>query len=194
MQLCFILNNYLLDLTNAFNGSLDKLIIAQLLGFALLGNYQLGVQFMALLHLVPGIIFQYTLAHDATWNRNESLKKMMILFSVLLAFLSVILAPIIIPSLFPKFTEAVQVIQIISISIIPATIYSTYISKFLGMAKSKIVVIGSGLYLGIQIPAILVLSTIWGVNGAAVSAVIATTIHAIYFVLVDRFAKQSEKR
>src|SRR3990172_10219653 len=38
----FIFNNYLLDLTNAFNGSLDKLIIAPLLGFALLGNYQLG--------------------------------------------------------------------------------------------------------------------------------------------------------
>lgn len=182
----FIFNNYLLDLTNAFNGSLDKLIIAPLLGFGLLGNYQLGVQFMTMLHIIPGIIFQYTLAHDATGNQNKLLKKIIILVSVLLAFLSIILAPIVLPVLFPKFIESIEIIQIMSISIIPATIITTYISKFLGAAKSKIVIIGSGLYLGVQIPAILILGTIWGVNGAAVSIVIATTIHAIYFMLIDR--------
>ena len=185
----FIFNNYLLDLTNAFNGSLDKLIIAPLLVFALLGNYQLGIQFMAMLHLVPGIIFQYTLAHDATGNQNKLLKKIIILFSVLLAVLSIILAPIILPMLFPKFIEAIEIIQIMSISIIPATIITTYISKFLGTAKSKIVIIGSGLYLGVQIPTIFIFGTIWGVNGAAVSIVIASTVHAVYFVLVDRFIK-----
>lgn len=182
----FIFNNYLLDLTNAFNGSLDKLIIAPLLGFGLLGNYQLGVQFMTILHIIPGIIFQYTLAHDATGNQNKLLKKIIIIGSVLLAFLSIILAPIVLPVLFPKFIEAVEIIQIMSISIIPATIITTYISKFLGAAKSKIVIIGSGVYLGIQIPAILILGTVWGVNGAAVSIVIATTIHAIYFMIIDR--------
>ena len=185
----FIFNNYLLDLTNAFNGSLDKLIIAPLLGFGLLGNYQLGIQFIAMLHLVPGIIFQYTLAHDATGNQNKLLKKIIILFSVLLAVLSIILAPIILPMLFPKFIEAIEIIQIMSISIIPATIITTYISKFLGTAKSKIVIIGSGLYLGVQIPTIFIFGTIWGVNGAAVSIVIASTVHAVYFVLVDRFIK-----
>ncbi len=182
----FIFNNYLLDLTNAFNGSLDKLIIAPLLGFGLLGNYQLGVQFMTMLHIIPGIIFQYTLAHDATGNQNKLLKKIIIIVSVLLAFLSIILAPIVLPVLFPKFIEAIEIIQIMSIAIIPATVITTYISKFLGAAKSKIVIIGSGLYLGIQIPTILILGTIWGVNGAAVSIVIATTIHAIYFMIIDR--------
>ena len=110
----------------------------------------------------------------------------LILFSVLLAFLSIILAPIVLPVIFPKFIEAIGVIQIMSIAIIPATVITTYISKFLGMAKSKIVIIGSGLYLAVQIPAILILGTIWGVNGAAVSVVIATIIHAIYFMLIDR--------
>ena len=189
----FIFNNYLLDLTKAFNGSLDKLIIAPMLGFALLGNYQLGVQFIALLHIIPGIVFQYTLSHDATGNPNKSLKKIIILISVLLAFLSIILAPIVLPVIFPKFVEAIEIIQIMSIAIIPATVITTYISKFLGTAQSKIVLIGSGLYLGIQIPAILILGAIWGVNGAAVSIVIATTIHAIYFMLIDRFLAESEK-
>lgn len=185
----FMFNNYLLNLANAFNGSLDKLIIAPLLGFGLLGNYQLGIQFMIILHLVPGIIFQYTLSHDATGNQNKLLKKSVILFSILLTFLSIILAPIVLPALFPKFIEAIEIIQIMSLSVIPATVITTYISKFLGIDKSKIVIIGSGLYLGIQIPTILTLGTIWGVNGAAISIVIATTIHAIYFILIDRFTK-----
>ena len=185
----FIFNSYSLDLINSFSGTVDKLIIASLLGFALLGNYQLGIQFMALLYLVPGIIFQYTLSHDATGNQNKLLKKYIILFSVLLAFLCIILAPIVLPILFPKFIEAVEIIQIMGISIIPATVINNYISKFMGITKNKIVLIGSGLYLGIQIPAILILGTIWGVNGAAVSIVIATTIHAIYFMLIDRFTR-----
>ena len=189
----FIFNNYLLDLINSFNGTLDKLIIALLLGFALLGNYQLGIQFMALLHLVPAIIFQYTLSHDATGNQNKLLKKIVILFSVLLAFLTIILAPVVLPIIFPKFIEAIEIIQIMSVSIIPTTVITTYISKFMGMTKNRIIIIGSGLYLGIQIPAILILGTIWGVNGAAISIVIATTIHAIYFVLVDRFTKYQIK-
>ena len=182
-----------MDLINSFNGTLDKLIIALLLGFALLGNYQLGIQFMALLHLVPAIIFQYTLSHDATGNQNKLLKKIVILFSVLLAFLTIILAPVVLPIIFPKFIEAIEIIQIMSVSIIPTTVITTYISKFMGMTKNRIIIIGSGLYLGIQIPAILILGTIWGVNGAAISIVIATTIHAIYFVLVDRFTKYQIK-
>lgn len=189
----FIFNNYLLDLTNAFNGSLDKLIIAPLLGFALLGNYQLGIQYMALLYIIPGIVFQYTLAHDATGNQNEFLKKIIILFSVGLAILTIILAPYVLPILFPEFTEAIEVIQIMSISIVPATFITTNISKFLGMTKSKIVLIGSGIYLGTQIPLILILGMIWGVNGAAISIVIATIIHAVYFIIINRFYDKSEK-
>ena len=189
----FIFNNYLLDLTKAFNGSLDKLIIAPMLGFALLGNYQLGVQFIALLHIIPGIVFQYTLSHDATGNPNKSIKKIIILFSFFVAFLSIILAPILLPIIFPKFVEAIEIIQIMSIAIIPATVITTYISKFLGTVQSKIVLIGSGLYLGVQIPSILILGTIWGVNGAAVSIVIANTIHAIYFMLIDRYLGESKK-
>jgi len=47
----FILNNYVLDLARTFSGSIDKLIIAPLFGFVLLGNYHLGIQFYFHPHL-----------------------------------------------------------------------------------------------------------------------------------------------
>lgn len=182
----FMVNSYVLDLTNAFNGSLDKILIAPIVGFALLGNYQLGVQFMAVLSIIPGIIYNYTLPHDSSGNPNIFLKKLTIIGSVVLAVLSVVLAPVVLPTLFPTYNESVQIIQIMSVSIIPATIVSMLVSKFLGSGNSKIVLIGSGIYLGSQIPTILLLGMMFGVNGAASSIVIANGVQAIYFILISR--------
>jgi len=182
----FMFNNYLLSISQEFAGSIEKLIIVPLLGFAILGNYQLGIQFLAVLSIIPGIVGQYTLSHDATGNENKILKKMLILFSVLIALLSIILIPIVLPIVYPEYTEAVQIIQIISISIIPTTITSTYISKFLGVDKSKIVLIGSTLFLGVQIPGIIILGEIWGINGIAISIVISSTIQAVYYIFTYR--------
>jgi len=189
----FIINSYIMDISRAFSTTLDKLIVAPLLGFALLGNYQLGVQFLSLLGILPGIIYQYILPHDASGNANIKLKKAAILFSILLAILGIVLAPIFLPLLFPKFTEATQVIQILSISIIAATINLTYISKFLGSEKSRIVLIGSAIYLSIQISLIIILGKIMGVNGAAIAVVIATFSETAYLVSVDRFIRKKVK-
>ena len=80
-----MMNNYVLDLSRAFGGNMDKIIIAPLLGFSLLGNYQLGQQFLSLLSLLPTIVFQYILPHDSSGNANKKLKKLLILFSIGLA-------------------------------------------------------------------------------------------------------------
>ena len=186
----FIMNNYLLDLTNAFNGSLDKIIIAPLLGFALLGNYQLGVQFISILAIIPAMVFQYTLPMDASGNSNKILKKLLIIYSVVITIITILLAPIIVPILSPDFSEAVEIIQIISISVIPSTITITLISKYLGNAQSKIVLIGSGIFLGVQIPSILVLGNQFGVNGAAVAIILGHSVQAIYFLIIDNFSKK----
>lgn len=185
----FIINNYLLDLSNAFNGSLDKIIIAPFLGFGLLGNYALGLQFLALLHIIPGIFYQYILPKDASGDSTTSVKKTMILVSVIISVCTIILSPIIVPKLFPNFTDAIEVIQIMSISIVFYTINSAYVSKYLGLTKNKFVIVGSGIYLTVQIPTLIILGEAWGVNGAAISLVISAIIHAVYFVIIDNVSK-----
>lgn len=106
--------------------------------------------------------------------------------------LSITLSPIFVPMIFPKFTEAIEVIQIMSFSIVPAGITSTYVSKYLGLTKSKIVIIGSGIYLAIQITLIIILTNIYGLNGVAIAGVISSIAHMIYFILADKFQNQSE--
>ena len=182
----FSINSFLLDISNAFNGSLDKIIIAPILGFSLLGNYQLGLQFIGLLYLIPGMLFSYALSHDASGNSTKLVKKMIIGISILFSVLSIILSPILLPILFPQFTEAIVVIQIMSVSIVPSAIASTYISKYLGSENSKIVIVGSGLYLSVQVVSIIILGSIYGLNGAALSVVISALIQMMYFVMIDK--------
>ena len=146
LRIGFIINSYVLDLTRTFSSYTDKLIVAPLLGFAILGNYQLGIQVLSIIGILPGSVYQYILPRDASGESNKKLKKIIIIISVLLAILGIILAPIVLPILFPEFTESVEVVQIISISIIPSTINLIYISKFLGKELSKIVLIGSGIF------------------------------------------------
>jgi len=190
----FIMNSYVLDLSRTLSGYMDKLIIAPLFGFALLGNYQLGIQFLAVLSILPGIVYQYILTHDASGESNRNLKKLTIIVSVILAVLGIVLSPIVLPVLFPKFTDAIQVIQIVSISIIPTTINLIYISKFLGNELSKIVLIGSGIFLIVQISLILALGEILGVNGIAIALVIGASAETVYLVIANKkIFKQSFK-
>jgi len=188
----FAINSFLLDVSNAFNGSLDKIIIAPLLGFSLLGNYQLGLQFISLAYLIPGMLFTYILTHDSSGNSTKFVKRILIVISIVITIITITLSPIFVPILFPKFLESIVVIQIMSIGIIPSAIVSTYISKYLGSTNSKIVIIGSSIFLGIQIPSIIILGSMYGLNGVAVSGVISAFIHMTYFVIIDRFQDEAE--
>ncbi len=186
-RLGFIMNSYALDLTRTFSGYTDKLIVAPLLGFAILGNYQLGIQVLSILGILPGIVYQYILPRDSSGESNKKLKKLTIAVAIILAGLGFILAPIILPVLFPKFIESIEVVQIVSISIIPSTINLIYISKFLGNELSKIVLIGSGIFLGVQMISIFALGELLGVNGVALALVLGASSEAIFLMSVSRF-------
>ena len=182
----FIINSYALDLSRTFGSYTDKLIVAPLLGFAILGNYQLGIQVLSVIGILPGTVYQYILPRDASGESNKKLKKIIIGISIILAILGVLLAPIIIPILFPKFTDAVEVVQIVSISIIPSTINLIYISKFLSKELSKVVLIGSGIFLAVQLASIFTLGKLLGVNGVSLALVLGTLSEAVFLVGVNK--------
>jgi|APSaa5957512535_1039671.scaffolds.fasta_scaffold02595_2 O-antigen/teichoic acid export membrane protein len=182
----FITNSYLQTLSGVLSGSLDKLIIGPLFGFALLGNYSLGLQFLSLLNLIPIAVAKYLMPNDATGNENIKLKKILVLFATGVAVLGFTIGPYVITSIFPKFVEAEEILQIVSISVIPSTIAMVYQTKFLGREKSRLVLISSVLWTGVQIVGIVVLGNIYGVNGIALSLLLAATASAIYCIFADK--------
>jgi O-antigen/teichoic acid export membrane protein len=185
----FILNSYLLDFSRMFSGSIDKILIAPLFGFAILGNYALGMQFYMMFLIIPSIIFQYIVPHDATGNPNILLKKITVFVSVIIAILGLIFSPIIIKIMFPAFVDAVSIVQIIALAAIPGTINYMYISKFLGNLKNKVIVFSSIIFLISISLGMIILGKFYDVQGIAAAFVLASTMESIFLVTMDKFYK-----
>jgi O-antigen/teichoic acid export membrane protein len=190
-RLGFMINNYAKDLIRVLSSETDKLVIAPIFGLAILGNYYLGIQFLSLLSLIPSIVFQYVLAQDASGVSTTKLKKITIITSIIIAILGITIAPTILPMIYPKFENSGEIVQIMSVAIVPRTISLMLVSKFLGFEKSKFVLIGSGIYLVVQIPLIFLLGEIMSVNGIALALVIGEICLTVFLVIVNRFFNYS---
>jgi O-antigen/teichoic acid export membrane protein len=186
-RLGFMANNYFLQLSESLSGNLDKIIIGPLFGFIILGNYHLALQLLAILGILPSIVYQYILPREASGLSNSLLKKLTVLASIVLAVIGVGLGPIVLPILFPEFIESTDIVKIVSLAVIPMTIITMYIAKFLAQEKSKIVFVGSGIYLITMVLGIIVLGKYFGVNGIAAALVISNIVEAIYLVIIDKF-------
>jgi len=187
----FIINNYVLDLTSGLGGTLDKLIIAPILGLALLGNYSLALQMFAMMTVFSAVVFKYLLPLDASGKSNKKIRQITLVISIIIAIFGVTILPNVIDWLFPKFIDAKDAIQIMSIGVVPGTIAILYSSKFLGMEKSKIVMIPKLVSLVVEIGGFLYFGPIYGIIGLAWVIVTTVTWEAIFALIMNRTLKAS---
>lgn len=182
----FFINSFILNIFLAFRGSIDKIIIAQIAGFVLLGNYQLGFQFLGVMNMLPIIVFKYILPQDAGLIPNKKLKGITILISIGITVMGIVLSPIIIPHLFPKYIEVIEVVQIFSLSVIPFTISLILMSEFLGNEKIRIVLFASGIFIGVIVVSQILLGEIFGINGIAFSMVLADSSEVVFYFIIKQ--------
>lgn len=188
-RLGFTTNNYMMSLASGLNGKLDKLIIAPLLGFTILGNYALALQFYIIMMIFSTVVFKFILPQDASGNSNKRLKIITILVAFGIAVLGTTLLPFLIPHVFSKFTDVVDAIKIMSLAVIPATLVLIFQSKFLGYEKSKYVLLGSISSLVVMIIGIIILGTLFGIIGLATTFVIASVTEAIFLLSTNHLIK-----
>ena len=189
----FLINNYGINISSAVGGQMDKLIIAPILGFELLGNYSLAMQFFVILLLLPTTVFKYLLTQDSSGKNTKNLKKNTIFASVGLATFGIVILPMIIPILFPNYIDTVIAIQIISVAIIPSTIGIFYDSKLLSIEKSKFLVIGKGIGLFTMISGFVILGPIYGIIGLAVTLVVSSCLQTLVVIIASKTIRYEEK-
>jgi len=187
----FIVNNYALSVVGGFRGNIDKVIIAPLFGFIVLGNLALALQFYTILMVIPQIVFKFTLSHDANGVPTTKVKLWTFLFAIIICITTIILSPLLIPLFFEKFVDVVISIQILSVSIIPATGTLFYQSKFLGQEKSKNPLIGLSIQVAITITGIITLGQMYGMIGVTISYVLASSGNLVYLTFANRLSKIS---
>ena len=182
----FITNNYMVFLLAGFNGQIDKIIIAPLLGFALLGNYSLALQAITIMMTFSAIFYKYILPQDSTGKNTKNLKIFAIIVSVSISLVGIFLGPTLIEVFFPKYLEAKDAIQIMSLVIAPSTIALIFESQFLGSEKSRVVLIGAIISLVILTGGMIILGLNFGIIGLAWSLIIATIAKMVFLLIMYR--------
>lgn len=181
----FMTNNFLLDLSYILDRQTDKLIIGPLFGFVILGNYYLSLQILSMLAIIPESVKKFTLTEDSSGSNTTKIKLLTIIFSVFLAFLGIVIAPKILPILFPDYAESLELVPIISVSIIPTTIATLLSSELLAKEKSGFIVMTSVISIAILIIGIFSFGIYFGIVGLAYSLVLSDSSRAFILFLIS---------
>jgi len=187
----FLSHNYIMYLVGSFGSQLDKIIVVPLLGSAVLGNYSLALQIITVFTMFTTILFKFLLPQESSGIQNRFLIQIVIIISVIMSLLGIFLSPLVIPNFFPKYVDAGIAIQIMSLSIIPITISTIYTSRLLSKEKSKLVLIGNIIALIIIILGILILGSMYGTMGIAMSFVLSSISKATYLGLIVKKYQRS---
>jgi O-antigen/teichoic acid export membrane protein len=181
----FLIYSYFIELISVSTKHIDKFVIVPLLGFVMMGNYQLGIQFIGLFQLLPLIVLKYTIPIDAVGTSSKHLKIATILFSACLTILIIFLSPILIPLFFQKFIYVVNIIQILSLSLVPFTISTLYTSKFYAKNDSRTVSISVLIFVLSFILFIILFIDVLDINLISIIYVISTIFSVLFYFIID---------
>ena len=184
----FIGNNYFMSILQIASGQVDKIIVAPMLGFTILGNYNLAYQALVVMFILPNVFYKYLLPQESSDVKNKKPKIIVIVFSVFITIFGIFVAPVLINEFFPKFSEAVDAIRIMSIVVIPTTVALILEAEFLGNEKSRVILIGTAILVTSLIIGMIVLGSLMGIEGIAYSLVIAHTARLGFYLIAKKFS------
>ena len=181
----FIINNQMIYLISVFRRDIDKIVIVPLLGFTVLGNFALTLQFFTIMMVLSSISYKYLLPKDVSGEKNAKLKKILILGSVLIALSGFFFSPYFIENFFTKFTESIIPIQIASFSVIPSTISVILFSKILALEKSRFLLIANSVQLCVILIGTIFLGMLYGIIGVTIAFILGNTMYAITLAAIN---------
>jgi O-antigen/teichoic acid export membrane protein len=190
----FSLNIYSFNMSNAFLLYFDKLIIAPLFGYTILGYYQLGFQFLLFLGMIPISFYQYLIPEESSGLKKTRVRFLGLLVSIGLTAILFLSSPWILQYLFPHYMASLNSMRIMSIGIIPMMIVWTLNSKFLNLGDTKYVLFGSAIYLTLQIGLIFYLGSTMNVIGLALAVVLALIAQASFLFISDKHLQRKNKK
>ena len=186
----FITNNYAFTIIQISKTQIDKLIIPGILGFTILGNYALALQIISVILIIPNIVFKFILPYDASGESNKKIKFLTIIISICLSVTGIVLSPILVPIIFPDYNDSIIAIQIMSATAVPSSIMLIFTSKFLGMEKSRYILISKLISTATIIIGMIMLGQAFGIIGVAIAFLVANCIDAIFLSVSNKFMKK----
>ena len=181
----FIINNHIIYAISVFRRDIDKIIVVPILGFTVLGNFALTLQFYAIMMIFSSVAFKYLLPRDVSGEKNIQLKIFLILLSVVITLSGIFFSPFFIENFFTKFSESIIPIQIASLSVISTTISVILYSKILALEKSRFLMIANSVQLCAILIGTVILGILYGIIGVTIAFVLGNTVHTITLAVIN---------
>lgn len=174
-----LIHNFGLDASINLPRMIDKLIIAPIFGFFVVGIYQLNLQILFALEVLPIILHVYLLSEESSGTGHKKLSLLVILISIGFAITAAIVSPFFITEFFPKYIDGIFSLQILVFSIIPLTVSSIFTAKLQAKESTKIgysaiVRIGSLIIL------IVILGTLYELVGLSLAVLLSITLNMVF--------------
>ena len=181
----FIINNHIIYAISVFRRDIDKIIVVPILGFTVLGNFALTLQFYAIMMIFSSVAFKYLLPRDVSGEKNVQLKIFLILLSIVITLSGIFFSPFFIENFFTKFSESIIPIQIASLSVISTTISVILYSKILALEKSRFLMIANSVQLCAILIGTIILGILYGIIGVTIAFVLGNTVHTITLAVIN---------
>ena len=188
-----LLHNFGVDFSTYGPRFVDKLVVFPILGSTTLGIYQLNMQLLFGLEVLPLALHSFLLSEEANGVKHNKIIHLVILTSVIIAILAIFIGPFFIGEFFPKYSEGITSLQILIISIIPLTI-SAIIAAKLQAKESTIVGYSALVRVGSLLILIAVLGSVFDLIGLAISVLFSSIFYSIFlYIMLRKSTNKIEK-
>ena len=187
-RMSFSLHSYSVSVSQAIANNADKLFIAPIFGFEILGLYQLGFQFLTFLAVLPASLYQYLLPQEASGIDRKGVRTTGLVLSIVFAATLFFTLPLMIERFFPQYTQAIPVAQLMIFGIIPQTMNSLMNSRLLGKEKSKLVAIGSAAYVSSLLILLYILGSHFGLLGLGMTVIVSSSIQSAVLFIINKYS------
>jgi len=185
-----LLHNFGVDSSSNLIRSIDKLVIVPVVGFTYTGIYQFNFVILSGLEVLPIALHSFFLAEESSGKRNTKLAYLLILVSILVVVIVFLVADPLVEWLFPKYSEGIPSLKIMSISLIPLSI-GAFLNAKLQAKESTQVGYSAIVRIGSLLSLIVFLAKPYGLLGLGLAVLISILLNTGFLFLL--YIKENKK-
>lgn len=178
-----LMHNFGVDFSIRAPRFIDKLIIFPILGFTNLGIYQLNIQILFGLEILPLALHSFLLSEESSGKKHNKINYLIIISSVVIALLAILISPFFIDEFFPKYSSGIPSLQILIIAIIPLTMSSILNAK-LQSKESTIVGYSAIVRIGSMLVLIPVLGSMFDLIGISFAVLLSIILYTVSLCII----------
>lgn len=178
-----IIHNFGVDASTGLSSVVDKLLVAPLFGFLIVGIYQFNIQILLMLSVLPTILYSYLLSEESSGASHKKITLFAVIISVVIAVLTFTFSPMFVNQFFPKYSDGIFSLQIIVLSVVPLTL-SSYFNAILQARESTKIGLSGIITIAVLLLLLALLGKFYGLLGLSLAVLFSIIANALFLYLL----------